>query len=104
MNYFVVALLALSVALTGCGTSTRSLAYLNKHPEISADKKEAIKSRELTIGMDRDTVRHILGKPKRTEAYTVIDDTFEEWRYGAWPFSTIRLKFKNGELVEWRSH
>ncbi|OIO39214.1 MAG: hypothetical protein AUJ75_01615 [Candidatus Omnitrophica bacterium CG1_02_49_10] len=99
-----IALIAALFLALGCGTTTRNMSYIKKHPDMTDEKKDAIKYRRLEMGMEKEGVKHIMGKPRNTEAYMVIDDAFEEWRYGHWPFSVLIIKFKNDKVIEWRNH
>lgn len=50
---------------------------------------------ELYVGMPKEEVRRVLGKPKSTDMMTIADRVHETWRYG---YKYTNVNFINGKL------
>jgi hypothetical protein len=83
----------------------RRNGYIEKHPNLSLDLREAILRGELLVDMTADQVIASWGQPRRKEVLDSVGQVREEWvyhkRYSEYSFSTHYLLFVNGYLKKW---
>jgi hypothetical protein len=94
-------------ALIGCSATTsdrqhvRRLDFVNSHPELPADLKQAVLDGKVASGMTREIVVASWGNPTRIEEVRTPDGERESWYYGNYFLegTVVKLEF-DGERLE----
>lgn len=90
--------------LTGCAhAQNRRQTFINSHPEISKDHKEAILNGEVRLGMNRKEVLASLGTPwEKIISDSALFDKIETWSYGECLYRCDEIIFnRDGEVIDY---
>ncbi|MFC2076875.1 hypothetical protein ACFLT7_07320 [candidate division KSB1 bacterium] len=83
----------------------RRAGYVEAHPGVNADFREAILRGELMMDMTSDQVIASWGEPRRKEVLDSVGRVREQWVYykehDEYTSSTYYLIFVNGSLKKW---
>jgi|GEM_PF-1188873 len=93
--------------LVGCAhAKNRRQNFLNNHPEISKDHKEAISNGEVRLGMNKKEVLASLGTPwEKVISDSALLDKIETWSYGECLYRCDEIIFnKDGEVIDYDTY
>ena len=74
----------------------RAEKYLRDHPDTGPEMIGNFEAGRLSVGMDKEQVEVVLGRPDRRYATGGVGSSYESWHY---PGSTVT--FRDGLLVQW---
>ncbi len=97
-------ILFLIFLLCGCvSAQTRRQTFINTHPQIPQEHKDAITSGSIVKGMNRDEVKASLGTPwQKTISDSAVFEKTETWSYGECLYHCEEITFdKNGLVVDY---
>lgn len=66
---------------------------------IPEEFQDAVKNKQVVVGMDRDLVLATLGRPLRKIRETKGEDLIEDWIYGERPHKVIFVTFLHGKVI-----
>jgi len=83
----------------------RRMHYIEQHPKLDPDHKEAILRGDILENMTTEEVIASWGQPRRKEVLDSVGRVREQWVYyrqhSEYSFSTYYLIFVNGYLKKW---
>jgi outer membrane protein assembly factor BamE (lipoprotein component of BamABCDE complex) len=82
--------------LAGCATTINKQEYINKHPQLTEETKQAILNSKVYIGMTKEQVETSWGKPISISTTISSLGNVELWWYGEY---SSCLSFAENKLM-----
>jgi len=76
--------------------------YLQKHPKLAPEIKNALLEGKFFIGMDKEQIKVLFGEPENINRTVTKNVVSEQWIYGNLGYGEKYLYFKNGILESWQ--